>query len=112
MAQFTVNVTWDPTTWKPLAEQNPLGVAAPTNEEVEITWVPDSTVLITGISGFPSQVVVTGPDGNGNWFATYPAQGVEARWSYTISGKSTQVETQVFRHDPEIDNTPPPQPSV
>jgi hypothetical protein len=84
-------------------------VEAFAGDVVVIIWTPiSSDLVITSITGFPTGVTVVGPDSRGNWMATYQGPASQSRWSYIVSA-SYQGST-IIRHDPEIDNTPPPIP--
>ena len=100
-------VSWDPGTNQPVVNKSQEPVGASPGDIVVITWMPaESGIEITSITGFPSVVSVEGPDANGNWMATYPAPANRSRWSYIVS--ASRNGSRVVRHDPEIDNTPPP----
>jgi len=106
----TVNllVSWDPGLNRPTVNDPQQTVSASPGDMVVIIWTPaDPSIAITSITGFPSAVSVAGPDSDGNWMATYQAPANAGRWSYIVSASLNG--SAVVRHDPEIDNTPPPQ---
>jgi hypothetical protein len=109
---LTVSWTPDPsdaTKFIPVVSQPQQQVSASPGDLVVIIWGPqNSEIVITSITGFPSVVSVSGPDADGNWMATYQAPASTGRWSYIVS--ASYAGSTVIRHDPEIDNTPPPAP--
>ncbi|HVE72074.1 MAG TPA: hypothetical protein VNI54_11960 [Thermoanaerobaculia bacterium] len=109
---FSLNVTWDVGANRPQVSQTQQHVDVNQGEDVVITWVPTpapgDTIEITSITGFPSAVSVAGPFADGTWTATYRQPDNAGRWSYIVSASLNG--SPVVRHDPEIDNTPPPIP--
>ena len=99
----TISVTWDSTTGRPSAPD----ITVRGNSAQVITWIPDSTVNITGI---------TTPTSSAGSDFTPPAQLAGCRnwqcsdnlansgvFSYTISG-SPVGGGAVMGHDPQITN--------
>ena len=84
-----------------------LAVSEASGVTVIVLWQPGEDTEITAIYGFPTSVAVNGPDLEGKWTATYHAVGNVANWSYLVTTR--RLDHHAVRHDPEIDNTPPPQ---
>jgi hypothetical protein len=78
---------------------------------VVVTFHPGTDTQITGIAGLPTNVSVSGPDTEGRWTASYTAAAVESVWTYFVAAfnPSAGRKSHDSVHDPEIDNTPPPQ---
>jgi hypothetical protein len=74
-----------------------------TGNNVVIVWSGDG-VELEQITGLPSNVRLTGPDGMGHITGRYFAPTADATWDYTIHGI---IEGQHFSHDPKIHNTTP-----
>jgi len=74
-----------------------------TGDRVIVTWSGDG-VLLTGITGLPSNVRISGPDPLNQITGTYFSPSSEDTWNYTILGT---IEGQSVSHDPKIHNTTP-----
>jgi hypothetical protein len=108
---YTVTVT-QPETGPMVVEPPQLPVRADNvGDVVNITFTPGPDTVITSIAGFPTGVVVSGPNALNEWTASYTASSIQSVWSYYISAfySAAASRTKNDTHDPEIDNTPPPQ---
>ena len=101
----TINVTWDAANSKPTASD----ITVTGTNDVTITWVPDSTVTITGITtpsdGNSNHDDFTTPakvKGSNNWQCT-DNMANDGDYSYTISG-SSKLDGAFGSHDPQIRN--------